>query len=909
MRKIKISSILLIITIFITSFIIPLIRKDNVSEAADVTANRTIDSAWVFILDRDGNLTIRLRDGQTTGGLTKDYTSKEDWNAVWKVAWNNNTDIRPYVKKVIFKKNNVGEKFDFRGYKADSMFEGFENVTEFSFEGLDASNAVSLKNFFKGCKALEKLDVSDFGNMSKIINMDGFIEGCSSLEELVLDNLDNSNIGPTNNRHSITPGQTGYVEQSVARQIGAKEYGREIFGTKVYDIQAAFPNLTRISVKDAKVWFCKNTKGLPGSEYYIAASDSDIIYLNKKKVIDFTPDGKETVSIDSKRDWVDIITDRKDSNKHTVNGGDALPDASTNINNKYNLNTNGAGFFAPGEYKITSKSLTEEKLKVSNTYYRIAYIGEVPFEITGVGDDDPDLILKKTENYAWLNTTTKTDWPTTGNYVIDRTNNPIKIVYKNAAVDIYGKSHNVTITINKITFKDLQKIPTHTGNERGHDGNRYIDYHPTSASNQNNQSQWTTRNTGYYRTILQASRNDGLTFRNYVKVGNGNTTPGSSADWQVLSGGSGTDIDFKIEVDGASGDQTFLFHADDLDVASSQNWQYPVPNDACYDNLPIAKAVYGLGGESFVLGDGNKLNTVTFASHTGLEVANGNTVISTGSDPDTPWSEFMVVGKANGSNYTWQTGIACTTYALRNTEPATNKLKITKTWKDNETIRPNDLKITVSGYNGTLPSWKKNGNVWTMTFIDSEHTTDPGYLVTETVPDYYDAITSSSKLKFNNDTGYFEASLDNKEQTVEIEVVKVWVDTEEQRSKRPSSIKLLIKNGDEIVDSYDLDVATETSHIFTDLPKYDANKNEISYTVDEAEVNEGDLKYYEKSISGTTITNTYNGPKEEEEEDEEEEMKEQETPKTGDNIMFWVGTMIISLCGILFTNKYLRKKD
>ena len=61
---------------------------------------------------------------------------------------------------------------------------------------------------------------------------------------------------------------------------------------------------------------------------------------------------------------------------------------------------------------------------------------------------------------------------------------------------------------------------------------------------------------------------------------------------------------------------------------------------------------------------------------------------------------------------------------------------------------------------------------------------------------------------------------------------------------------------------------------FENLPKYDANGNEIDYTVDEVEVNDGDLDYYRKeieTIDGTeenvdkdiikiTIKNTFNGP-------------------------------------------------
>ncbi len=45
--------------------------------------------------------------------------------------------------------------------------------------------------------------------------------------------------------------------------------------------------------------------------------------------------------------------------------------------------------------------------------------------------------------------------------------------------------------------------------------------------------------------------------------------------------------------------------------------------------------------------------------------------------------------------------------------------------------------------------------------------------------------------------------------------------------------------------------------MFTDLAKYDNKGNEINYTVDEKEVNSGDLKFYIKEIEDTTITNTF----------------------------------------------------
>ena len=52
-------------------------------------------------------------------------------------------------------------------------------------------------------------------------------------------------------------------------------------------------------------------------------------------------------------------------------------------------------------------------------------------------------------------------------------------------------------------------------------------------------------------------------------------------------------------------------------------------------------------------------------------------------------------------------------------------------------------------------------------------------------------------------------------------------------------------------------------YTFEDLPKYDNLNNIINYTVDEIEKNSGDLEFYTKQITGTTITNTFTRPEDE----------------------------------------------
>ena len=514
------------------------------------------------------------------------------------------------------------------------MFQKCTSLTDVEFNGMDVTGAKTMTDMFKDCTALEDLDVSTFGTLTHIVNMDGFVEGCTSLTTLNIDNLDNSRIGPTSNKGHTS----SHADSSI---IGASDFGRML---GIHTCTA----LETLSAQNSKVWMVYNNRGVPSKEYYNAADETETYYFTDK-VMEFASDVGPTVTIDSDRDYIDLITDRDGTNVPTTNPvQDPLPDASTNINiANGDLNTKGAGFLAPGVYTIGSAERTEPAgAPMCDTYYRIAYIGEVPYRVEGIDSSDPDLVMVDGTDNTYINTKNR-QWTETGNYVIDRSSNPIKVIYEKAAVDMNGRKYDVIITITKITFKDVDKVPTEPSSRVTHDGNNYV---PTDRT--------------YYRPILQAHKSDGLQFHNYVWTGDP-MEPWNKTN--CLSKGSGTDIEFTIEIDGAPDDTSFVFKGEDLDVAADQTWNNST-TDACYDNLPIQNATYGVGGEGFILGDGNVLSTLRFAEHTGLAVVDGNKVIATGSDPDTTWSEFAVKADAQGSNYTWTSGIGCTSYALRNTK-------------------------------------------------------------------------------------------------------------------------------------------------------------------------------------------------------------------------------------------------
>ena len=116
-------------------------------------------------------------------------------------------------------------------------------------------------------------------------------------------------------------------------------------------------------------------------------------------------------------------------------------------------------------------------------------------------------------------------------------------------------------------------------------------------------------------------------------------------------------------------------------------------------------------------------------------------------------------------------------------------------------------------------------------------------------------------------TYYYAYNLQN------IKVTKVWEDNHNTAQKRPTSIKVTLKDGAEEVKEIVLNssnfVATEQAGIegirdtaevwqgtIEDVPVYNEAGQRISYTIDEKE-NEGTLDSYNKTINGMVITNTF----------------------------------------------------
>ena len=91
---------------------------------------------------------------------------------------------------------------------------------------------------------------------------------------------------------------------------------------------------------------------------------------------------------------------------------------------------------------------------------------------------------------------------------------------------------------------------------------------------------------------------------------------------------------------------------------------------------------------------------------------------------------------------------------------------------------------------------------------------------------------------------------------VTINVNKNWQDNDNQDGKRPEKItvELYRNNENEPVETVTIDARSDWKHVFSKLPKYDENKNEITYKVVEGTVPEYDTEY-EVSDNGVEIYN------------------------------------------------------
>ena len=200
----------------------------------------------------------------------------------------------------------------------------------------------------------------------------------------------------------------------------------------------------------------------------------------------------------------------------------------------------------------------------------------------------------------------------------------------------------------------------------------------------------------------------------------------------------------------------------------------------------------------------------------------------------------------------------------------TIKPRVTIEWEDNsnnKNKRPNDVKVVVKNNNGKIV---KEGNVtgnptdnsWTKEFEDVPKYDGNGKEIPYTVevipnnPNDLEFYVPS--IKGDKDKGFVVTErFTVPGQTIDLNVIKKWNDNSNARNKRPESIKLVVKNGNDIVNEKVITgTGNEWTYTFNKLPKYNNDGEVINYTVDEQEVNEGDLLFYSKEVNNNVITNT-----------------------------------------------------
>ena len=202
-------------------------------------------------------------------------------------------------------------------------------------------------------------------------------------------------------------------------------------------------------------------------------------------------------------------------------------------------------------------------------------------------------------------------------------------------------------------------------------------------------------------------------------------------------------------------------------------------------------------------------------------------------------------------------GTTVTNTFTQNTEKV--EIQVKKIWEDNEIQaqrRPESIIIVLKANgveNQRYELTKENAdtsdeNIWTYTFTElpkyDEYNNIINYTIEEEEKTQGDLKFYTSKIDGTTITNTFTRPTE----TIRIDVNKNWEDQENVYNKRPTSIRLEVKQGDNVVKSAVVTQEDNWQTTFTDLPKYDENGQKIGYTVDEEEVVPSDLFYYEKHI-------------------------------------------------------------
>ena len=214
------------------------------------------------------------------------------------------------------------------------------------------------------------------------------------------------------------------------------------------------------------------------------------------------------------------------------------------------------------------------------------------------------------------------------------------------------------------------------------------------------------------------------------------------------------------------------------------------------------------------------------------------------------------------------------TYTITNKYEIPNDtvdVKIVKVWNDNDNRankRPNAL--TVRLYRNGLATSDTydltSTDNWTYTFSDLRKYNDLGEEYTYTVleefnDDNYTISNTDTLVEGSLKTITITNSFVPNVEKITLNVSKVWNDNNNEFGKRPTSITVNLKNGNNIVATDTLSSSNNWETSFQNVAKYDANNDEIAYVIEE----EFDSIFYsqsdyQKSENDIQITNTFAVP-------------------------------------------------
>ncbi len=224
-------------------------------------------------------------------------------------------------------------------------------------------------------------------------------------------------------------------------------------------------------------------------------------------------------------------------------------------------------------------------------------------------------------------------------------------------------------------------------------------------------------------------------------------------------------------------------------------------------------------------------------------------------------------------------------------------LTVNKVWEDNDiqaNRRPESIVFNVKAKNGNnnnpeevlytyeldvatensytftgLPKYNSRGDEIQYTVEEQEKNPGDLHFYTTNVGEITDVTDSEMQTRGLVTAEYNKQititnTFQKPDDTTEVTVTKVWNDNNNEAQKRPESINLQLKNGNETVKEQVVNVSNAVTgdtntwqYTFTDVEKYNDDGQEIAYTVDETEVNNNDLQFYTKKLEGTTVTNTF----------------------------------------------------